>query len=633
MKTVHLSIIVTVIGILIIPSIQDAMGIPYMSPQELYKLSDMVFHGQVISKQAGPGPDYYYYQIKVDTYFKNPQNSDSITAADHKPDNPRAGYPQFEVGDKAIFYIRNIEGINTIYPNSQKAGNACDIHSFLGTSPFPEGEAITMPASNPRLVDADGNAIVGSVSTNQKIMIYYDEIWNNYPEERIIPVKESIVDSNSQTVFNKTQNFDMLACDGPSTASINFVPTQSGNYVAAIVIDNKTRLSMNFEVKNDSGITTQKPILSPLKQFKSGVNPYSVNCRQDFLLVIKSEDNSPACVKPQTAQKLVERGWGWAMQTMDSLKPLQSKRITGLENDTGIVTLGNQTYYFETPNYTDTAYYNPVRISFHDVVFTLFPSGFRGGLPTDTGCEGTITGILSGSGSYYWTDAKFPDGIHELLHIFAYSKLSCPVHSIPTYFSTHTNPQAGLTFYDGKMKLLVSTDNQTSSALRLYLSTDSTYANPAEAVGVDISLNNTGSTPLILAKSDNWPRNDLSSGPCSNLPFGIAILKGYYAEQNMTGASSLVIYQNIPCPNPASIKSYTFQPLSSKATQECDGPFSCPVLADMKIHLKIDGFMDNNGQHRPFNVGTYTIVGGDEWGHVAIQHFTEAYATALAGVK
>jgi hypothetical protein len=371
---------------------------------------------------------------------------------------------------------------------------------------------------------------------------------------------------------------------------------------------------------------------SPLKQFKSGIVANDVKCQQDLQLVIKSEDGSPVCVKSQTVQKLVERGWGWAMQTIDSIKPLQSNRIAGLENDTGVATLGNQTYYFETPNYTNTAYYNPVQISFHDVVFTLFPAGFRGGLPTSVGCgSGTVGELVVGSSSYYWTDAKFPDGTHELLHIFADS-LPCPAQLPPTYFSNHTNPQAGLTFYDGKMKLLVSTDDQTSSALRLYLSTDSTYANPAEAVGVDISLNNTSSTPLILAKADNWPRNDLSSGPCSNLPFGVAILKGYYTEQNMSGASSLVIYQNIPCPNPTSIKSYTFQPLSNKATQECDSLFSCPVLADMKIHLKVDGFMDNNGQHRPFNVGTYTIVGGDEWGHVAIQHFTEAYAT-LAGVK
>jgi len=205
---------------------------------------------------------------------------------------------------------------------------------------------------------------------------------------------------------------------------------------------------------------------SPLKQFKSGIAANDVKCKQDLQLIIKAEDETPTCVKLQTAQKLVERGWGWAMQTIDSLKPLLPNRIIGLENDTGIVTLGNQTYYFETPNYTNTAYYNPVQISFHEMIFTLFPPGFRGGLPTGVGCEGTTTGIITGSGSYYWTDAKFPDGIHELLHIFAYSKLSCPVHSIPTYFSNHTNPQAGLTFYDGKMKLLVNTNNQAVPQLK-----------------------------------------------------------------------------------------------------------------------------------------------------------------------
>jgi hypothetical protein len=304
---------------------------------------------------------------------------------------------------------------------------------------------------------------------------------------------------------------------------------------------------------------------SPLKQFKGGTIAHDVHCNSGLQLVLKAEYYTPACVKPETASKLVQRGWAldttlpepfikkiaitglqqnytigqpinatvtyvgyywyaepdvkildangtqiWfncaycyartepvpspALDTFTYIvrdyssnklpminktgtytmitslenktasaeftvvKPLMPNRIIGLENDTGIATLGNQIYYFETPNYTDTAFSNPVQISFHDVVFTLFPPGFRGGLPTGTGCEGTTTGIISGSGSYYWTDAKFPDGTHELLNIFAYSKLSCPVHSIPTDFSTHANPQAGLTFHNGKMKLLVSVD-------------------------------------------------------------------------------------------------------------------------------------------------------------------------------
>jgi len=37
-----------------------------------------------------------------------------------------------------------------------------------------------------------------------------------------------------------------------------------------------------------------------------------------------------------------------------------------------------------------------------------------------------------------------------------------------------------------------------------------------------------------------------------------------------------------------------------------------------------------NGQHHSFDVGKYTVVGGDEWGHVLIKHFVEEYATAYS---
>jgi len=48
---------------------------------------------------------------------------------------------------------------------------------------------------------------------------------------------------------------------------------------------------------------------SPLKQISSGIDPNSVICKEGFELVHKSTDNSPACVKPSTAEKLIQRGW------------------------------------------------------------------------------------------------------------------------------------------------------------------------------------------------------------------------------------------------------------------------------------------------------------------------------------
>lgn len=187
-------------------------------------------------------------------------------------------------------------------------------------------------------------------------------------------------------------------------------------------------------------------VMSPIQQFKSGIAADDVKCGQGLQLVIKTKDGSPACAKPHTAQKLVERKWGWTIQPIDSIKPLPD-RIIGLKNNTEMVTFENQTYYFDTPNYTKTSYIHPVQITFHDVNFTLFPPGFRGGLPLG-GCPG----------QYYWADATFADGTPELLHIYAGSQ-SC-ADSVPIMLSNHFIPQAGLAFSDGKMMLLVRDENQ-----------------------------------------------------------------------------------------------------------------------------------------------------------------------------
>lgn len=39
-----------------------------------------------------------------------------------------------------------------------------------------------------------------------------------------------------------------------------------------------------------------------------GIN--DIACKWWFELILKSSDNSPACVKPKTAMNLIERGWG-----------------------------------------------------------------------------------------------------------------------------------------------------------------------------------------------------------------------------------------------------------------------------------------------------------------------------------
>lgn len=50
-------------------------------------------------------------------------------------------------------------------------------------------------------------------------------------------------------------------------------------------------------------------IVSPLEQVKSGTSPKDVQCKSGFTLIIKADDGSPACVKPDVAQILTQRGW------------------------------------------------------------------------------------------------------------------------------------------------------------------------------------------------------------------------------------------------------------------------------------------------------------------------------------
>jgi len=56
----------------------------------------------------------------------------------------------------------------------------------------------------------------------------------------------------------------------------------------------------------DKSQITFKP---PLKQMKNVIKPETVVCNEGLQLIFKSTDGSPACVKPETAEKLIERGW------------------------------------------------------------------------------------------------------------------------------------------------------------------------------------------------------------------------------------------------------------------------------------------------------------------------------------
>jgi len=50
-------------------------------------------------------------------------------------------------------------------------------------------------------------------------------------------------------------------------------------------------------------------IISPRKQIEHGVPALGILCNDGFKLILKASNGLPACVKPDSIEKLVERGW------------------------------------------------------------------------------------------------------------------------------------------------------------------------------------------------------------------------------------------------------------------------------------------------------------------------------------
>lgn len=187
-----------------------------------------------------------------------------------------------------------------------------------------------------------------------------------------------------------------------------------------------------------------------------------------------------------------------------------------------------------------------------------------------------------------------------VLHYLSSVYTSIPLRKIPYYDSTN------------------STDS--TSFLNLSLSANTTSLKIGQAIGIDVRLNNTSSKVLIANHSDNWSLKGLGLKPCDDeMPFGIAILQGNYLQNNMTTSKPLSLYQTgtYHCQAIFSIKSYAFQPLTDMAMFE-DGSINNSY--ELIRHLSFYGYFVGD-QFQQFSSGTYTVIGGDEWGHVVIRHF------------
>jgi len=109
-------------------------------------------------------------------------------------------------------------------------------------------------------------------------------------------------------------NFDLKSGLGDKNATVQ-IP--GGYFLQIIDVEPYPTSGTKISLSNYTSIFTlsQAGMMSPLKQFKSGINAQQVQCKTGLELVIKAENNSPACVSHSSASALMARGWAIASTT------------------------------------------------------------------------------------------------------------------------------------------------------------------------------------------------------------------------------------------------------------------------------------------------------------------------------
>src|SRR5574340_755597 len=299
MKTLQLAIIAILFSSMI------GFGAAYAEQPLLkfYNNSDRVLVGKIISSSqvhAMTGdttqyPNQTRYDIQVEQYYKDPQDFKLVTVYGYAKGIYFAHDPTFDVGDRVFLYLVKKNGFYQIQSPSFKLDNNCDARPMV--------PMLTLPFEGPSISGPVGGSPFDFVDSNGSKRLYYmigEKIHINFVATNYLPmVKYTTLnfliktDNDTKLVFNDTKQIMLPACDGNVPVSWDFVPDNRGSY--SVHANMSSSISMggttflftepmmqdSFDVYTDfSSVKIEKSpyLLSPLKQFNSVHDPYSVVC-------------------------------------------------------------------------------------------------------------------------------------------------------------------------------------------------------------------------------------------------------------------------------------------------------------------------------------------------------------------
>lgn len=181
--------------------------------------------------------------------------------------------------------------------------------------------------------------------------------------------------------------------------------------------------------------------------------------------------------------------------------------------------------------------------------------------------------------------------------------------------------------------------------LKLVVSVNSTEIPSQDTININAFVLNTRATVNNATAVNDWAMKGLSPGPCvgedGNLaPIGFAFFRGYYDLSNISAADTpLQVWGYSTCPSiiySERVNSYSFPPANNN-TQNFGASYVdyrgfLPSGAYLQAQFVYATTASNAAPYNSLGSSLpakYTLVAGDEWGQLAVLHFTVTQSNNL----
>jgi hypothetical protein len=326
MKTLHISIIVgIVLSLTFFTSAADGHRI-YPTPEEFYKESDLIILGKVLSYDYDRSD--IRYQIEVKEYVKKPSSYENSKRIDIFGCNPTPPSGFGIIGGGCQTFEKNQDIFVGLEEKPYKKFFISD--GFIVENPNCTGKQLIQAISPTFSLEIYQNQKSSPLFVGKKTDLVYDYVNNDLfaknitinfvadrsysmnsgkafsiPDDGLLGYEPLSISRNK--TFSETRQVLTPECVKHVVVSAPFTPIEPGTYDMCVGEGNGNIVCVG-------GISITDENLPPLKQHKAGVNSQETWCKNGLILALRHDDtpdrifdNKPACVTPDTFQKLAQR--------------------------------------------------------------------------------------------------------------------------------------------------------------------------------------------------------------------------------------------------------------------------------------------------------------------------------------